>query len=109
MPASTQHDAFVVLKYFVLEYQVEFDKKILKFVRSLSVNVTWFLYLPINNFILLCTGPSGNYLQPYYIGADSNFNKLPRLECEYIRPYGRFDSHGIDGGTNFFPDFSGKS
>lgn len=66
----------------LLFIQVEFDKRTLKFLRNLSISVTWFLYLPTNNFILLCTGPNGIHLQPYYI-ADSNFNKLPRLECEY--------------------------
>ncbi|KAK7582636.1 hypothetical protein V9T40_014081 [Parthenolecanium corni] len=62
-------------------YQVEYDKKSLKYLKNVSMNISWFLHLPKKNFILLCTGPNGIHLQPYYI-QDTNFNKLPRLELD---------------------------
>lgn len=72
---------------FNLYLQIEYDKKSLKYLKNISMNISWFLYLPKKNFILLCTGPNGIHLQPYYI-QDANFNKLPRLErmfCVNVR------------------------
>lgn len=62
-------------------YQVEFSKKLLKFLKNINMNIVWFHYLPKKNIVLLCSGPNGIHLLPYYV-SDGNFSKFPRLELD---------------------------
>lgn len=60
-------------------YQVDVSNKSVKFVKHLSLCIVWFLYYSKSNLVILCTGSSGNYLQPVFI-HEGNFNKLPKFE-----------------------------
>uniref|UniRef100_A0A1B6C0U7 Uncharacterized protein n=2 Tax=Clastoptera arizonana TaxID=38151 RepID=A0A1B6C0U7_9HEMI len=62
-------------------YKVDPVKFILKAVKTISLNVNWFIYCPRSCLLLLSSGAAGNSIQLVYI-KQSNLIKLNRFEIE---------------------------
>ncbi|KAG1694155.1 Regulator of MON1-CCZ1 complex [Nymphon striatum] len=62
-------------------YQVIPEKRILKSIKSFSVTVNWFVYLPENGLLILSSGILGNIMQPFLFKPGAVF-KIAKFEVD---------------------------
>ncbi|KAK2194106.1 hypothetical protein NP493_2g06014 [Ridgeia piscesae] len=62
-------------------YQVSAEKKTLKLLKTYSVTVNWYVWLPQSAVLLLSTGAIGNLIQPFHFRLASML-KLPKFEVD---------------------------
>ncbi|XP_014207194.1 uncharacterized protein C18orf8 [Copidosoma floridanum] len=66
-------------------YQVIPDKRSLKVLKSLCLQVNWFIFCPQSYLVLLSSGTLGNQMQTLYV-TPGNLHKITKFEMDTISP-----------------------
>lgn len=62
-------------------YQISPEKKSLKCLKTFSLSINWFVWLPINCVLLVSSGTIGNTLNPFLF-KPSTVNRLPKFDVD---------------------------
>ncbi|CAI9721715.1 Regulator of MON1-CCZ1 complex [Octopus vulgaris] len=62
-------------------YQISPEKKSLKCLKTFSLSINWFVWLPVNCVLLVSSGIVGNTLNPFQF-KPSTVNRLPKFEVD---------------------------